>query len=322
MRMLFKFAALGSALITIGAAEPLTVTLQTRDADRFAAVFAASAGKPDATALQRGYLDDAGDGVRIFTPYRIENAQNLAAAVAREPDRYAYAIKTCLPLAKSLTSDMRAIYLAYRGVAPSRPLPDVHLIFGAATSGGTADSTAQVIGLEVMCGPGTTPDQFRTVMRAHFAHETVHSWQAQPSKEAMADPLLLYALREGVPDYLAGLVTGATPSPTRETWGRAREAWLWAEFERDRAMVKAGQLPDGNLNADANKSVHRWIGNYGDAPPGWPFEQGYWVGMQIAAAYVDRASDKHAAIGALIELRDPVAILKASGYAGASKHER
>jgi hypothetical protein len=159
-------------------------------------------------------------------------------------------------------------------------------------------------------------------MRAHFAHETVHSWQVQPGKEAMVDPLLLYALREGVPDYLAGLVTGAPPSPTRETWGRAREAWLWAEFERDRAIVKAGKLPDGNLNADANKSVHRWIGNYGDAPAGWPFEQGYWVGMQIAAAYVDRATDKQSAIDALIELRDPVAILKASGYTDAPKGDR
>jgi hypothetical protein len=314
-----KLLVLASTLLTTGAADPLTVTLQTRDAERFAAVFAAAGGKPDAGALQRGYLDDAGDGVRVFTPYRIENAQNLAAAVAREPERYAYAIKTCLPLTKSMTADMRSVYLAYRGLTPNRPLPDVHLVFGAATSGGTANRTAQVIGLEVMCGPGTTPERFRAVLRAHFAHETVHSWQNEPGPAAMADPLLLYALREGVPDYLASLVTGAPASPERETWGRPREAWLWTEFQRDRAIVKAGKQPDGNLNDAANKAVHRWIGNYGDAPKGWPFEAGYWVGMQIAAAYVDRATDKRAAIDALIELRDPVAILEASGYANANK---
>jgi len=36
--------------------------------------------------------------------------------------------------------------------------------------------------------------------------------------------------------------------------------------------------------------------------------------MRIAEAYVARASDKCAAIRELIELRDPGAILKASGY--------
>ena len=48
------------------------------------------------------------------------------------------------------------------------------------------------------------------------------------------------------------------------------------------------------------------------APP--PSEAGYWIGMRIAEAYVDRAPDKRAAMNELIELRDPVGILKASGY--------
>jgi len=52
------------------------------------------------------------------------------------------------------------------------------------------------------------------------------------------------------------------------------------------------------------------------APAGWPCEAGYWVGMRIAQAYVARASDKRAALRELLALRDPAAILKASGYAG------
>lgn len=36
--------------------------------------------------------------------------------------------------------------------------------------------------------------------------------------------------------------------------------------------------------------------------------------MRIAEAYVERAPDKRAAIRELLELRDPAAILKASGY--------
>jgi hypothetical protein len=36
--------------------------------------------------------------------------------------------------------------------------------------------------------------------------------------------------------------------------------------------------------------------------------------MRIAEAYVAQATDKRAAIRDLLELRDPAAILKASGY--------
>lgn len=58
----------------------------------------------------------------------------------------------------------------------------------------------------------------------------------------------------------------------------------------------------------------RWLANYGSAPEGWPDEAGYWVGMRIAEACVARAHDKYAAVRELLELRDPGAIPKASGY--------
>jgi hypothetical protein len=67
-------------------------------------------------------------------------------------------------------------------------------------------------------------------------------------------------------------------------------------------------------NPMASSRFLRWFANYGSAPEGWPYEAGYWVGMRIAEAYVAHAHDKHAAIRDLIELRDPGAILKASGY--------
>jgi hypothetical protein len=41
---------------------------------------------------------------------------------------------------------------------------------------------------------------------------------------------------------------------------------------------------------------------------------GYFVGFRIAEAYYAQAKDKKAAIGDLLELRDPDAILKTSGY--------
>lgn len=291
--------------------DPLTADIDARDALRFATLMKDNA-IPTAEILQRDYLDGAGLGVKIFTPGRIVDAQHLARVVASSPDHYRYAIQNCLPQLPALRSDLRAIYLAYAGLLPERPLPALKIVFGAGNSGGTASAEAQVIGLEITCRRGTMPAQFRTRMRAFFAHETVHTWQGDETPQERGDPLLSQTLREGVADYLASLVTGEVPEPSRDEWARQREPWLWQEFQRDRAALRADS--EGLRNPMAHPRFLRWIGNYGSAPEGWPSEAGYWVGMRIAEAYVARARDKHAAIRDLLEWRDPETILKASGY--------
>ena len=49
--------------------------------------------------------------------------------------------------------------------------------------------------------------------------------------------------------------------------------------------------------------------------PGWPSDMGYWLGMQIAKAYVEHSPDPHAAIRELLALQDPAEILRKSHYA-------
>lgn len=294
-------------------ADPRTVAIDARDATRFATLLARHP-QPTAEQLQQGYLDHAGVGVRTFTPHRIHDAANLAKAVAAAPQDYQYAARECLPRLASLQPELRAIYLAYAGLQPQRPLPAVHVVFGAGNSGGTASDTDQVLGLEVMCKAGTRWEDFRTAMIGIFAHETVHSWQSDPSPAAQQDPLLAWALREGVADYLASLVTGSVPRLDRDRWAREREASLWQDFQRDRQALLGVAEPMGSPATRAR--VRRWFVNYEGAPEGWPYETGYWVGMRIAEAYVARAADRRQAISDLIEMRDPVAILKASGYGG------
>lgn len=304
------------AVSTHAAAEgldPLAVEIDARDALRFARLLQADPA-PTAERLQQGYLDGAGPGVAIFTPYRIVNAGNLARAFAARSVDYRHAIEACLPLLPALQADLRAIYLAYAGLQPQRSLPAIHVVFGAGNSGGTASESAQVLGLEVMCKQGTTPAQFRQAMRGIFAHETVHSWQGEYSAEAMRDPLLAWALNEGVPDYLASLVTAEVPRPERDAWARGREAWLWQEFQRDRQALIG--IEDPMSSAESGARVRRWFANYGAAPEGWPDEAGYWIGMRIAEAYLARATDRRKAIDELIEMKDPQAILTRSGYGG------
>lgn len=300
-----------AAAAPVAGVDPLTAEIDISDAQRFASLMKDGA-VPSAEALQRSYLDGAGRGVSIFTPNRIVDAGNLAQVVAARPDNYRHAIRECLPQLPALRSDLRAIYLAFAGLLPERRLPAIHVVFGAGNSGGTANSEAQVIGLEVVCQLGAAPDTFRATMRDFFAHETVHTWQGKSSPQALLDPLLNQSLREGVADYLASLVTGQIPDARRDAWAREREAWLWEEFQRDRQALKADSK--SLKKPGASPHYRRWLSNYGSAPEGWPHEAGYWVGMRIAEAYVARARDKHAAIRDLIELKDPNAILAASGY--------
>lgn len=308
-RLLLPLLMCWTSTVFASTVDPLTVDIDATDALRFAKLMKDGA-VPKAADLQRGYLDGAGLGVKIFTPIRIVDAKRLARVVAAEPAMYRNAIRDCLPQLPALRSDLRAIYLAFAGLLPQRPLPPIKVVFGAGNSGGTASAEAQVIGLEVTCSLGSTPEQFRTTMRGFFAHETVHTWQGEPTPEAQADPMLTQSLIEGVADYLASVVTGEVPSLDRDKWAREREAWLWREFERDRQAV----LADND-----SPRFKRWFANYGTAPEGWPIEAGYWIGMRIAEAYVERATDKRAAMNELIELRDPVRILTDSGYGSGLK---
>jgi hypothetical protein len=311
-KLLLPVLMLWTGAVFAAGVDPLTVDIDARDALRFAHLMQDGA-VPTADALQRGYLDGAGPGVKIFPPApRIVDAQRLAKAVASRPDTYRYAIRECLPQLPALRADLRAIYLAFAGLLPERPRPAIDVVFGAGNSGGTAGSDRQVIGLEVTCPPGTTPEQFRTTMRGFFAHETVHTWQDGDTPAKLADFLLGQALTEGVADYLATLVTGAIPHLDRDAWARPQEAKLWQEFQQDRMALK-GSSDDVN-KLIASPHCRRWIATCHSAPAGWPCEAGYWIGMRIAEAYVAQAADKRAAIRELIALRDPAAILKASGY--------
>ena len=303
-KLLLPLLLCWTSALHAAAIDPLTVDIDAADALRFAQLMKNGA-IPNATDLQHGYLDGAGLGVKIFTPMRIVDARRLARVVAAQPDLYRQAIRDCLPQLPALRSDLRAIYLAFAGLLPQRPLPPIMVVFGAGNSGGTASAEAQVIGLEVTCSLGATPQQFRTTMRGFFAHETVHTWQRDATPQAQADPLLTQSLLEGVADYLASVVTGEVPGPDRDQWARGREAWLWREFQRNRQTM---------LTDPDSPRFKRWFANYGAAPEGWPSEAGYWIGMRIAEAYVARSPDKRAAMDALIELRDPAAILDASGY--------
>jgi hypothetical protein len=295
-------------------ADPLTATIHTEDAERFARLFTATNGNPSAEQLQKDYLDKASYGVAVFTPYRIQNAAHLAEAIASDKSSYEHAIQDCLPRLKQYNADLRAVYLAMHGLYPDKSLPQIYVVFGAGNSGGTAGPNAQVLGLEVVCKMSSdTPDGLRTTLRRFFAHETVHTLQKDPTGSE-ASPLLASVLTEGGADFVASVVTGEIPGPQRATWAAQREADLWAQFQED-MLATQPQVSKASPKT-ATEALHRWIKNYNSAPPGWPFEVGYWEGMRIWQCYYEAATDKHQAMRDVIDGDDPELILRKSGYSG------
>jgi hypothetical protein len=297
--------------------DALAAQVDTEDADRFVALFESANGAPDGAALQAAYIDPGTDGLKIFTPGRIENGENLARAIAEHPDHYRRAIDVCLPIARASSAELRAVYLALEGLLGDPDLPEIYALFGAGNSGGTAGPGAQVIGLEVICRDAGSDDEIKSLLRSFYAHETVHTFQAPGDKVVSgADALTVSVIQEGTADYVAALVTGRPISPERAAWAEPRAAEIWKAFEKDRRAMK--KLTPEKQYAKGSP-LFRWVANIGSPPEGWPGELGYWLGMEIAAAYVDGAPDKRTAIKELISMTDPDAILEQSGYAAKVK---
>lgn len=204
-------------------ADALTVQPHFEDAERFIALFEEMGGKPTAQQLEARYLVPGSYGITVATPNRIVDADNLARAVAADPQAYRKAIDECLPIARGSEADLRSIYLGLKGALPDLQLPQVYFYFGAGNSGGTAEAAAQALGLEVLCAEAKGPDDLTRILRHFYAHELVHSLQQQTGAGAAdTDYLLRQVLIEGAADFIARLVTGTEPSAERAAWGRAQ----------------------------------------------------------------------------------------------------
>jgi len=295
--------------------DPLTATIQTDDVERFAALMKRTNGRPTAAQLRREYLERGSFGIKVFTPGRIIDADHLATAIERNPAAYTVAIERCLPWAKEMTADLRSIYLGLHGALPEASLPQIYIIMGAGNSGGTADTGAQVLGLEVLCRIAPTREAFRKTMRHFFAHETVHAFQQEAGLIVNDDPLLTQVLVEGAADFIASLVTGVQPDAARAAWALPREAELWRQFENDVALTNA-VAPDATPapSSAEGQAFKRWIGNYDSAPPGWPGEVGYWIGMRIWERRYTASPDKRAVLREMLTVQRPETILRIGAY--------
>ena len=256
----------------------------------------AAAGRPDAATLQRDYIDPGTPGLRGFIPSRIMSGERLAQAVAANPAVYAQA-RRCLDLMPRIQAlfenDMRRFLRLY----PQATIPSVTMVIGRNNSGGTATDAGVIIGVEVACrvdSPSARPLDQR--VRHLVAHEIAHASQSsRPARH-----LLDIALREGVPELVAELISGDILNDHLKLWTRGREA----EIERDFRT---------NMRSNDPAVARRWVYN-GVGTREQPGDLAYWVGYRIARAYYRRAGDKKAALRRLLTDPDSEAILRDSGW--------
>ena len=262
-------AALAAALLLGWQGEP-DPALIVADAERFAQVLAAHDGPPGASALERGYLRQATKGLRVMRRSRFRDADTLAAAIARQPDRYDHAVEVCLPAARDAQARLASDIQAIEALIPGLRAPPAYAVFGAGTSGGLATRDAIVVGLEVACDGMADRQAAAEHLSLFVAHEAVHAGQKRGGQD-----LLARVLAEGVADALSRRVTGATLNDAARSWFEAREDAVLDDFA---AAACAG--PDG---------LAPWLyAGPADRPPGWPPDLGYVIGEDIVRAHEAR----------------------------------
>ena len=275
-------------------------SLVLEDAERFAALFA-DGRVPGAPLLKSEYLDRGSPGVAIFTPNRIQNADNLAKAVAGNTAAYRRAISVCLPAARQMQDEASTIIARIGAMLGEPEAATAYVVFGAGNSGGTAGAEGLVLGLEVICFLADSAPAVKQVLRDFIAHEMAHVYQSRAGVKESADDLLHQSMVEGFADFvMERVLEGAARTGTeRQAYGLAIEAVLWREFKSD---------------VDSRRAKTEWLYVQRMSVPGRPADMGYWIGKRICEAYYAKAGDKRAAMRTLLELRDPKAILAESGY--------
>ena len=274
-----------------------------KDAENFAELFA-DHSPLTSKDIQEKYLDIGSQGIEIFMPARIINANNLTSVVNRNKSAYEKAIQLCLPAVQKLAVPVNKLLNKIKTLLGQDNAAPAYILFGANTSGGTATKDGLAIALEVLCWFAETPAEVSDVLLGFIAHEIFHVYQERSNPTLYSrdmtkqtPTLLKRSLVEGIADFVAFLALGEVNNAEieRHEYGLKNEAEIWSKFKKTMQSTKLGD----------------WLYSQGKNKPN---DMGYWIGKQIAASYYKNADNKTKALKELLLLEDPTLILLNSGY--------
>jgi len=257
---------------------------------------------------------------RAVAPFAEQSAAEELLRALRAYPRYYAAVRArtlAVDTNSAIRQGIRQGLAKLAELYPAARFPNIYFLIGTLSTGGTTARSGMLIGTEQFASDSGTPrdelsEWARVATRSNnfqsivglVVHEAVHT-QQKPMPPGQHDTLLRHALGEGIADFLSELAVGPWAANTpRQIYGRAHEHDVWVDFQDEMEIA-------------SDSIIRTWMYN-GGVPPDknhGAVDIGYWVGYRIAAAYYARAADKRAAVRDLLELRDPVAVLRESGYA-------
>lgn len=289
--------------------DPASAELAVSDVTNFWSAYDAYL-KGNRSAFQSQYLDKASPGLIDFIRVRSLTATSVAQMIDAYP-RYFAAMRTthAALINGTMSQQVRANYATMMALYPGTVYPTVTFLVGRFSTGGTTSNNRILIGAEFYGGDAGVPiDELGSFQRSNVhplsalpvivAHEHVHILQSRAGGIFGRKTLLEQSVTEGAADFVGELVSGGNINAGLRPWAMAREHALWVEFQ----------------SAMNGTDVSRWLYNQGDATADRPGDLGYFMGYQIAQAYYNRATDKAAAVKAIIEVKDAAAYVAASGY--------
>lgn len=253
-------------------------------------------GADMAAILQVHYLDSGSPGLAEFLTRHPMSASQMAAAMEKHPEEYAR-----IPQWLETIETLRAAYVTqlanYKTVIPDAMFPPTYLLVGDFKGTAQASRTGQLVTITRTLD---RPEVLLNIMLhelTHFQQARKMGFQRYVGVYAQKDNMLALILREGGAEFVTHLVTGRISQTKGLAYLEVREQELKERFREDLARQDAKFWLWESLDQDKIPSL-----------------LGYVMGFKICQAYYEAASDKSAALDAILRMDNPAEFLAQSGY--------
>jgi hypothetical protein len=256
------------------------------------------------TIYRQYYIDKGTPGLQDYFAMKVGNMRSFVRGHDRRAKFYE-AIRPNTLHVESLKPQMIESFQKFKELyAPAR-FPNVYFVIGNYTSGGTASSNGLLIGTDQLSKTNNIPtDELNLWEKNNFqpienlphiiAHELIHFNQDGLAQDTS---LLSAALREGMADFFAELISGKTSNERLFAYAKGKEKKIWEDFKKEMWLNRAGN----------------WIANSSQETADHPADLGYWIGYMICKSYYDNAADKKQAAYDILNIKDYKAFYQKSG---------
>jgi hypothetical protein len=277
-----------------GVSPAVPAEIHIEDVALFYSVYDTAHGHPTADQLQHDYLDKGSQGLHDLTKVRNVTGERIAAMIAQHPEYYEGA-RRCEAVLPHVKARVGAALAKLGRLYPEARFPPVTIAVGRGKPVGVGSPVTGIqIGLEALCATNwmnaDVEDRFVHVI----AHEYIHVQQVRALVDDEHPTVLEMSLIEGAADFLGELTSGGL-AYSYDAATRGREGAIETAFAADEDKT--------DLSAWLYNSTHVKQGDLG-----------YWVGYRIVKVYYEHASDKTRAIREIVQMDDPHAFLKKSGW--------